>query len=82
MKLKPMLYVVLAGLFSGAALAQTPDPETPQPEKPAFNQLDADGDNYISQSEANNSWLAGYFTEVDSDNDGRISKIEYEKVVS
>lgn len=50
-------------------------------EKPAFEQLDADGNGQITQEEAKDTWLAAEFATVDLDQDGMVNRIEYESAI-
>jgi len=67
-------------LLSGFAMNSIAgDKEQPKDEqKPAFEQLDTDRDGQITQSEAQETWLADVFQNVDQDSNGKVNRSEYD----
>lgn len=51
-------------------------------EKPAFEEIDTNLDGGITKAEAQDTWLAAEFENVDSDGNGRVSRSEYEEAIS
>jgi hypothetical protein len=47
-----------------------------------FEELDANTDGAITEDEAANSWLAGTFSDVDTDQNGYVTKAEYDEAKS
>ncbi len=76
--MKKIVICMLAGLMTGAAVAE----ETKEPEMLAaeaeFVSLDANKNGALSKQEADlDAKLAAAFAEADADQDGEISKAEY-----
>lgn len=51
-------------------------------DKPAFEELDANIDGVITADEAQETWLAAVFQDVDQDKDGVINRSEYDTAAS
>jgi len=51
-------------------------------EKPKFETVDANRDGEITTEEAKGSWLAEVFSQVDTNQDGLINRLEYESAAS
>lgn len=75
---------VAALLLSATAFAGCDDEghKTDMDEKPAFEQLDTNLDGSITEAEAQDSWLAAAFQDVDADSNGLINRSEYESALS
>jgi hypothetical protein len=77
--------VGLAAAFALAAHAGEPEVDPAAIESaqaPMFEELDANTDGAITEDEAANSWLAGTFSDVDTDQNGYVTKAEYEEAKS
>jgi Ca2+-binding EF-hand superfamily protein len=57
-------------------------PESEAMDKPAFDELDANIDGVITLDEAQETWLAAVFQDVDQDKDGVINRSEYDTAAS
>lgn len=69
-----VLLGLLAGACGGLALVA-------QAETPTFEQMDRDGNGVITTNEAQESWLEDMFAQVDVNQDGQITKAEYEQAI-
>ena len=78
---KIALLLTAAGLSTTLAIAvQAQEDEVGKiAKKPAFEEIDKNADGAITAKEAEASWLAESFLQVDVDKDGSVSKEEYEK---
>ena len=83
---KQLITLAIAAAFAAPALAQSPGRTTTDPKdsKPAsgasaggFAAIDRNGDGYISRDEARDATWNSRFTELDKDNDGRLSADEF-----
>jgi EF hand len=50
--------------------------------KPSFETMDANLDGVITPTEAEGSWLAEVFADVDANEDGLVNRNEYETAIS
>lgn len=73
-----------AGLAASLAFAgQAPDPsKETSTDVPKFEELDSNADGMITPTEARGTWLATNFTKADSNQDGNVTRAEYDKVAS
>ncbi len=65
-----------------ATASTQPQQSAEAAQRPAFDQLDQNHDGKISAAEAKGSWLSQSFAKADSDQDGFVSRDEYEHAVS
>ncbi|MNC92422.1 EF hand [compost metagenome] len=68
--------LMLGGFAMETNAGEAEHPEDEQ--KPAFEQLDTDRDGQITQSEAQETWLAAVFQNVDQDRNGKVNRSEYD----
>lgn len=75
--------ILAAGLgwFTLSAYAGEPEDAEAGP-KPTFETVDANLDGVITPTEAEGTWLAEVFTDVDADEDGLINRNEYDTAIS
>jgi hypothetical protein len=81
---KPVLAGILAaGLAWFAPAGYANEAENPEADpRPSFESLDANLDGVITPGEAEGSWLAAVFAEVDINQNGLIDRNEYESAIS
>jgi Ca2+-binding EF-hand superfamily protein len=90
MTLKSILAVALAAAIATPVAAQQTAPEKTAPEKvrqakiqdKGFAELDRNKDGYLSRDEAKDVLWNSRFSEIDKDNDERISQSEFEALRS
>ena len=88
---KQLITLAIAAAFAAPALAQSPgrtttDPKDSNPASGAsaggFAAIDRNGDGYISRDEARDATWNSRFTELDKDNDGRLSADEFSALIA
>ena len=88
-----VLVLATGTAFCTVAIAQAPNPTQPStgtgatpggippsttiPGTVDFGGIDADGDGFISRAEASRAGVAGQFTKLDKNNDGRLDRAEF-----
>jgi Ca2+-binding EF-hand superfamily protein len=81
---KSVLFTTMLGLSSALAFG-APDQGSVQgdtAEKPAFEEIDKNADGAITENEAQATWLAESFATADVNQDGYVTKPEYEEATS
>jgi hypothetical protein len=81
---KPVFASILAaglGWLTLSAYATEPEDAETGP-KPTFETVDANLDGVITPTEAEGTWLADVFADVDADEDGLINRNEYDTAIS
>lgn len=71
-------------LLAGGAMAQMSGESAPaggSTNAPKFEEVDQNADGNITADEAQDTWLASVFVQVDANQDGVISKSEYEMAI-
>ena len=83
---RQLITLAIAAALAAPALAQSPgrtttDPKDSNPAAGAsagsFTSMDRNGDGYISRDEAREATWSSRFSELDTDNDGRLSQSEF-----
>lgn len=84
MKISALAIALTTAALTGAANAQVPGmgDTIAQGEAPTFDQIDRNMDGSITTREAEGTWLAGSFAEVDANKDGLVDKQEYNEALS
>lgn len=83
--MKAAITTLLAGgllTFALSGFACDDKGEIAESEKPDFDTVDANLDGVITPAEAEETWLAAAFADVDVNQDGLVNRSEYESAIS
>ena len=82
-QLKPLVVMLVAcGILALPLSVLAGEEKTQETEKPSFDSVDANLDGVITPAEAEDTWLAVWFSEVDINQDGLVNRSEYESALS